>query len=242
MAKVWVTRSEPGAGLLASSLQEHGCTVLVAPVIEISSYPSARIEPGLGENSSPEVVMVLSGHAARAYISSEFLASGRNSLHIAVGAQTGAVLESAGLTVAYPAQATSEGILAMPVVLGLGKDSLVWLMVGHGGRKVLGEKLLAQQCVVHKFEFYKRIKLQLNSLVPTDICVVVLASAQAARYAGEQWFEAKGSAAVCVVVPSARVAKIALEIGFNNVHNTNSTNPAMVAQWVRTYLSSTRSE
>lgn len=242
MAKVWVTRSEPGASLLASSLRDHGCAVLLAPVIEISSYSSVLIEPSLGRNSSPEAVMVLSGHAARAYVSSKFLARGMNSLHIAVGAQTGAVLESAGLTVAYPDQATSEGILAMPVVLGLGSDSHVWLMVGHGGRKVISEKLLAQQCVVHKFEFYKRVELQLSSLVPTDICVVVLASAQGARYAGEQWFRAKGSAGVCVVVPSARVAKIALEIGFNNVHNTDSTNPAIVTQWVRTYLSSTKSE
>ncbi|NOX51014.1 MAG: uroporphyrinogen-III synthase [Gammaproteobacteria bacterium] len=242
MAKVWVTRSEPGASLLANSLRDHGCAVLLAPVIEISNYSSPRIEPGLGKNSSPEAVMVLSGHAARAYISSEFLANGMNSLHIAVGAQTGAVLESAGLTVAYPDQATSEGILAMPVVLELSRNSSVWLMAGQGGRKVLGEKLLAQQCAVHKFEFYKRVELQLKSLEPTDICVVVLASAQGARYAGEQWFEAKGSAGVCVVVPSARVAKIALEIGFNNVHNTDSTDPAMVTQWVRTYLSSTKSE
>lgn len=221
--KVWVTRSEPGAGRLARALEEAGYKVLQAPVLNIEPLDcSTPTEPAT-------VVVVLSEHAASRYVASKLAARAADTPHIAVGPRTGAYLEQHGLTVTVPSHATSEGLLEMAELRTLQAGDCVWIACGVGGRDLL-EATLRCRCTVHRLELYRRIAVERLDACLVSVDTIVASSAAALQTVHELW---PGDSDVLIVTPSHRVAQAAHALGFTNVRVADGAGPAAVERSLR---------
>ncbi len=222
---IWITRSEPGAGVLAEALQASGFDVWCQPLIEIEPLRPfqawvARGQWAIESAAAPDLIIALSGHAVREYLASALVRLAGDAPHIAVGAGTAALLTDAGFEVTQPGEATSEGILAMPQLAVLTAQHEVWILAGAGGRELVLQQLTEQVgCEVVKFELYRRRRATLQELPVAAIGVVSIASEGALRAFAEIWREAGGPVDVAILVPSERVAFSARAMGFENVHN-----------------------
>ena len=182
--RIWITRSEPGASELASLLNTHGFATWVAPVIEIEEITPPQVdlnaEPiaplAAVRGFAPDLVIVLSAHAARAYIASEYRQP--QVMHIAVGRQTAAALGQQDFSVQVPGEHTSEGIQALLEAQDLPPRACVWLLAGEGGRDRLAHYLRDERnAQVVKWAFYRRVNQQaLPEFSATQVSAVVVAS------------------------------------------------------------------
>ena len=77
---------------------------------------------------------------------------------LAVGESTAEVLKQAGITVQYPKQASTEGLLAMAELADV-QGKTVFLFKGTGGREELALQLQAKGASVLPIELYERKKL-----------------------------------------------------------------------------------
>ena len=167
---IWITRSEPGAGVLAEALQASGFDVWCQPLIEIEPLRPfqawvARGQWAIESAAAPDLIIALSGHAVREYLASALVRLAGDAPHIAVGAGTAALLTDAGFEVTQPGEATSEGILAMPQLAVLTAQHKVWILAGAGGRELVLQQLAEQAgCEVVKFELYRRRRATLQEL------------------------------------------------------------------------------
>lgn len=212
--RVWLTRSEPGASRQAKDLRAHGHEVLVVPVIETE----ALSEP-LPDGPFDTVVFV-SEHAVRFGLAALEASDGFGSAAVlAIGARTAAVLEQAGHPTENPDQATSEGLLALPALQHPGR---VLIVAGHGGRQVLEPALARRGGQVRRFECYRRRAVAPPSGSGVLSCdAVIAASGEALQMVAEFWIGAGGRADVPVLVPSARVAALGVELGLKTLHDCN---------------------
>ncbi len=222
--KVWLSRSRPGADRQAADLRAAGHRVVVAPVTDV--------EPLGGDlPAGPfDLVIFLSEHAVRwglAAVASEPWFAGARVL--AVGARTAEVLARRGVSAEAPAEAGSEGLLALPS-LGSMQGRRVLLVAGQGGRPVLGDTLARRGADVHRFDCYRRIAVTELPASVADCDVVIAASAEGLERVAAAWLDAGGRADVPVLVPSARVADRGVELGLCNLHDCGGADSAA---WLR---------
>ena len=207
--RIWITRSEPGASELAALLNSHGFATWVTPVIDIKAITPPRVEfdaeeltPGVAvRDFAPGLVIVLSAHAARAYIVSDYVQS--KAPHIAVGCQTASVLQRQGLSVQVPHKHTSEGIQTLLKTQHLPAQLCVWLLAGEGGRDTLAH-YLRDECHarVVKWAFYRRVNQHsLPNFTASQVSAVVIASVQGLHAFLGHWVALAGNMSVPVVVP-----------------------------------------
>lgn len=210
--KVWLTRSEPGAGRQARDLESRGYEVLVLPVIEVEALDT-RIPDG-----PFDFVVFLSEHAVRfglpALSGQSWFPAARI---LAVGARTAAVLGQAGHAAANPGQPTSEGLLALPALQQPGR---VLVVAGQGGRQLLEPAVTARGGLVQRFECYRRRPRPPANDAPVLQCdVIIAASGEALQVVAPFWLSAGGRRDVPVLVPSARVAGLGVELGLQTLHD-----------------------
>lgn len=247
MARVWITRSEPGASVLAQLLEQHGVSAWVAPVLEVMPIVPWRalindVEAGTVEEclqTKPALVIALSAHAVQAAIAAGLLSHAGTADFLAVGQRTASVLKEQGIDAHVPGLSSSEGLLQMEHINVLSADSTVWVFAGVGGRDLVTrylQDMLAARVV--KFELYQRQSVHVGAIEAQALDAVVTSSQQAVVAVAEQWREAQGSFAVPLVVPSIRVAELAAEIGFTNVHTAVNASAgetlAMLEQLIET--------
>ncbi len=207
---IWVTRTEPGASREAEALARLGHQVWCQPVLEIAPLPLAETPA-----HAPDVVITVSGHAARQALAAGLVPRTAAALHIAIGAETARVLAQADIAARVPQAATSEGVLAMPEIRNLPPGSVVWLWAGRGGRDVLRQALTATLgCVVVKFELYLRRRCAPVDLPEQPITAVIVSSIEGLQAFTDTWQQAGGGYNVCLVVVSPRVAAEARTLGF----------------------------
>lgn len=240
---IWVTRTEPGAGLLCSTLQRQGHKVWCAPVLEIEWLRPWRCIHTLQARicdaaqarqvaaTAPDIVFVMSAHAAREYLACGLAAAHQQLVHIAVGEQSAAVLRTSLPGVMMPALATSEGLLQMPEVSGLAENACAWIVAGADGRDVLAQGLQQQGLQqVYKFELYRRQPLPVANIPVDQIAVIIIGSIAGLENAVQLWLNAGGSRQVKLLVPSARVAEKAAELGFAHVYNSHGASAETISQ------------
>jgi uroporphyrinogen-III synthase len=211
--KVWVSRSRPGAERQAAALREAGYEPVVAPVIEIETL----------EQTPPEgpfdTVIFLSEHAVRLGLPAlEQLPWFAGTQRLAVGARTAAGLELRGLNVAIPPVATSEGLLDLTRLRRLQRRRVL-LVTGAGGRSLLDRELVARGALVRRLECYRRVVRQRLEADVHGCDAVIAASGEGLRQVATLWLGAGGRADVPVLVPSARVARLGVELGLFNLHD-----------------------
>lgn len=229
-----LTRTEPGASYQAQLLRARGFQARVSPVLDIlpltpplfsrrrkGGWVPADVSAAVA--APPKLVIVLSGHAARAGLRSGVLDGLGNALFVAVGSQTAQLLREAGRVVEVPLLESSEGVLQMPLIQTLLPADNVWVLAGTGGRTTLSERLLDEHGVsVLKVALYERVERKLAAdVLPESIGGVVIGSVGGLSSFAGQWGASKGDKAVPIVVPSARVASAAARSGFTSVYTAD---------------------
>lgn len=211
--RVWVTRSQPGADRQAAALRDAGHDPVVAPVIRIEITGSAP-PPGPFDE-----LVFLSEHAVRAGLpplrAAPWFIDARA---FAVGARTASVLADAGVPAATPAEPTSEGLLALPEFAAL-DGHRVLLVRGVGGRELLEQTLTERGAAVARFDCYRRAPVRRLDPRVLGCQAIIAASGEGLHQVAALWLEAGGAADVPVLVPSARVAGLGVEVGLSSLHD-----------------------
>ena len=220
---VWVTRTEPGASREAEAIAERGHQVWCEPVIEIENLAVAV------PTDEPDVVITLSGHAARRAATLGLTERSGAALHVAIGAETARLLAAADVQALIPGEASSEGVRAMPEMQSLPAGAIVWLWAGRGGRDLLARTLTeARGCSVVKFELYLRRRKAPINLPAAPITAVVASSVEGLQAFADAWQQAGGGYNVGLVAVSSRVAAEAQALGFTRVVESNGADAAAV--------------
>jgi uroporphyrinogen-III synthase len=207
-----MSRSQPGADRQAGELRAAGHDVVVAPVLDVEPIPAQppsgpfRYLVFLSEHAVRFGLPALGDHAATAAV-------------LAVGTRTADVLEHAGVRVtATPPEATSEGLLDLPELQHL-RGAAVLLVGGAGGRTLLARTLTERGARVARFECYRRCAVTAVDPAVFDCDVIVAASAEGLVRVAALWLPAGGRSDVPVLVPSARVARLGVEVGLQSLHD-----------------------
>lgn len=226
--RVWVTRSQPGADRQADDLRRGGHEAVVAPVLKAVATPRPPPEGPF------DVVIFLSEHAVRFGLpllqQQPWMSRARV---LAVGARTAAVLEAAGVDARMPAgPATSEGLLSSPMLEDVA-GRRVLLVRGRGGRAVLAAELRKRGAVVVGYACYRREALSRVD-VEVRVCdAILVSSGEGLREVVQLWRAAAGRDDVPVLVPSARVARLGVELGFSNLHDCGGADSGAVLAALR---------
>lgn len=211
--KVWVSRTRPGADRQARDLAAAGYHPVISPVLTIQVLDR---EPPDGPF---HYVIFLSEHGVRcglpALVRRRLLAGASV---LAVGTGTAALLADEQVSALAPDEATSEGLLALPE-LAAPRGARVLVVSGEGGRGLLGETLSRRGAEVVRYDCYRRSVVTTLAPGVLDCQVLIAGSGDGLRQMARLWFDAGGRADVAVLVPSARVAALGVELGFLNLHD-----------------------
>lgn len=222
--RVWITRTEPGAGRQADALRAAGFTCVVAPVLTIEPLDGSA-PPG-----PFDIMVFLSEHAVvhglprLARLTAKGAAMDRVQV-LAVGARTASALAAAGWPAGSPGRADSEGLLAMPE-LEAPRGRRILLVCGADGRMLIANELRARGASVTRFVCYRRRTLEVAEDKIAAADVIVAGSADGLTQIARIWFRAGLSPDVRVLVPSERVRRHGVALGFRNVHDCGGSDTA----------------
>lgn len=155
--------------------------------------------------------------------------------YFAVGQQTAQILNHYGCQVLAPQQQNTEGLLQeMPQLQKL-KNKSVIIFRGGGGRTTLGETLESRGASVSYCELYQRIiepdkVLEAQALLPETGCIVA--------HSGEllQALGLSSCSSTALVVPSQRVAEMACDLNYQNIHIAENALPESMFKAVQIAL------
>ncbi|HEX7036578.1 MAG TPA: uroporphyrinogen-III synthase [Pseudomonadales bacterium] len=219
-----MSRSQPGADRQAAELRAAGHRVVVAPVLAIEA-----LQPPLPAGDF-DLVLFLSEHAVRFGLTAIAELSWFGAARVlAVGARTAERLAERGVDPEVPAEPTSEGLLALPTLERVA-GRRVLLVAGEGGRSLLAETLTARGAEVVRYECYRRVALDRLDPAVLDCDVLIAASGDGLEQAARLWRAHGGRDDLAVLVPSARVAALGVELGFVNLHDCAGADSAA---WLR---------
>lgn len=235
MKNLWITRSQPGADELARAVVDVSVRVQVTPVLRIVPSDGWRgTTPPL-----PDLVIVTSRHATKTYQLSELFKRSRGVPHIAIGSATQKGLEGAVNDLSCPQVKSSEGVLALPALLELAANAVVWLIGGEGGREVLQGSLANRGVQPVKLDFYRRQLLSGRELseVFARTPELVEVSSQTSLGVLSEGF-ARQSSRPQLVVASERLAELARERGFVQIEIADSAEVEAMARAVKRIVAS----
>ena len=219
MTCVWITRSEPGAGRLERALNEAGFQSVNAPVL------TTEVVRGIAPSEEFDVTVFLSEHAVKYAIEGKWRSAAPV---VAVGPTTGDALRSAGLQPVHPGQASSEGVFELFEQQYSDVQSVL-IVAGAGGREDLAKWLKDKGVRVRTWITYRRILLR--PFVDIGGCdAVVVSSAEVLSRIAELCFEYANidEDQLSVLVPSDRVAEVAVSLGFRRIFNCDGADPQAV--------------
>ena len=158
--------------------------------------------------------------------------------YLAVGQASTDAFSDININSRCPDEATSEGLLSMPVLSDV-KDKKIVILRGEGGRETLAQQLVKRGAKVNYSQLYRRqsiVSNKENDLLKWQqlkITIIVVTSAETlltlvARVKGSdlQWLQR-----CTIIVPSLRVAKIADENGLTHVEiSAGASNQAILQQ------------
>jgi uroporphyrinogen-III synthase len=150
-SRVVVARAADQAGLLLDALRDHGLDPVPIPAIEIRLEPAGgTLDAAAAQAGRFDWIVLTSANGARALIESTRRAGSQPSRPgvrcAAVGGTTAAVLERAGLEVAFQPATPTAGALAAE--LPLGPAARVFVVRGDQAGSTLAERLRARGAAV----------------------------------------------------------------------------------------------
>ena len=210
-----VTRTEPGASLQAKALNDAGFESRICSLLAVEC---CEIPPLSAE--TPDIVFFMSVHAVRCGLGHvrDLLAAARC---FAVGGATADALGAKSIEARVPeADESTEGLLGLAELSEL-SEARVLIVRGEGGREKLAVELEARGAQVECLDVYRRVPnrpgmMDLQEVLQgglQEVDTVVIASGDGVRALAE--VAAKDHRGkLNLVVPSKRVADVALELGF----------------------------
>ena len=248
---VLVTRPPGQAQELCAAVADAGFTVHSLPLLQL--LPLAEPAPSLRQLVQDldrfQHVIFVSGNAVRfgmAWIESCWPQLPVGIEWYAVGDATARLLLPFGIKAHTPgADMTSEGLLALPQLQDLAGQRVL-LVKGEGGRQALGTRLGERGAAVEELACYRRAAPCLGSgelaqkLGQWDIGLIMISSGEglANLLALLSPAETTKFSYITLLVPSARVAEMALAAGFGRVITAeNASDSAMLralAAWQTT--------
>lgn len=148
-----------------------------------------------------------------------------------VGATTGALLTAAGISCQVPADYSSEGLLALADLAAIAGQKVLIVRGQEGGREYLCETLEQRGAAVDYLPVYTRRGCAYpqgfrGTLDPTRLLVAVVYSGESLRYLAclMDW----PAHDLRLIVPSTRLQKLAMQLGFDKVIVCMPTDDAVV--------------
>ena len=205
MMRVWVTRTEPGAGRLSRRLTGAGYAVLNAPVLHIEDTSNAA------PTACFDFVLFVSSHAVECAFATVWGPALAPGVAAGIGRAAETALRSRGIRprlrgVTNAAAVTRALVTPPPRTL---------VVKGEGGRDVVQNWVRSHGASVVEWDVYRRVPAK-PSLGDERIDAIVAASGDGVREVAALWFAGGRSGSVPLLVPSARVAGIAASYGFEN--------------------------
>ncbi len=217
--RVWVTRTEPGASRLSRRLARAGYAALNAPVlyIEDTANPAPK--------GCFDFVLFVSAHAVERAFAAGWGAALRPGVAAGIGAAAETALSSRDVRMRVCGLAD-----AVAVTHALGTPPAWTLIVkGEGGRDVVQNWVRSHGASITEWDVYRRVPAR-PSLSDETIDAVVAASGDGLRELAELWFADGRNGSVPLLVPSSRVAGLAVAYGFDNAIVTDgAADDAVVA-------------
>jgi len=223
-SRLLITRFEPHAQLLADKLNAIGCFTIAQPLLTVMPLTDPKI---LNRFLSLhyDLVIAVSGNAVK-YAQQQVTEQWPKATYIAVGQSTQKQLSVATeQNVLCPEESfDSEGLLALKALQSI-QSKRILIIRGEGGRDFLENELKARGAVVHFFQTYKRVKIDLNghelvkNWLQAQINGVIISSIEILN----QLFSIVPSnyvtwlSGLTLYVPSQRVADQAAKLGAKHV-------------------------
>jgi uroporphyrinogen-III synthase len=234
--KIVVTRPRDQAVQLAQRIEQAGGVPLLFPLLDIEAVPDNQaLQEQLARLDQFNLAIFISPNAVH-YGMAAIRASGHlpNQLKIAtVGQGSARALRELGVTgvIAPVERFDSEGLLALPELQQVA-GWRVLIFRGNGGRELLGDTLRARGATVEYACCYQRSKPQFDvgALLASAPDAITVTSSEALAHLwqvlGEQ---ASPLLATPLFVPHARIAELAHEQGWQQVHVTPAGDDGLLA-------------
>lgn len=226
--KFLITRPEPQAHQLASTLNSAGFQSLCQPLFDYQANQSeAELKNLLSKTSQPILIFV---SKAAVQFANTLLPISRwqTTSIIAVGTATKDALAKLAIkNVAMPQRQDSEGLLSLPELTNVTNKDVI-IVRGDGGRELIAKQLQLKGANVHYFESYKKYWLSLpestaNTWRDHNISAIIITSnallesvVQLTRNGDNFWQN------TCLwLVISERIATNAKALGLRNIICSN---------------------
>ncbi len=219
MNRVWITRTEPGASRFADVMREAGFDPVVAPVLTIAR--TGEVAP----RGRFDTAVFVSEHAA--CYAGELTLDSETTL-VAIGRATRTELERQGRRVAVTEPSSDALIARWQASETRALLERLVLVKGEGGRETL-PVALARYSELTVWDAYRRETKTVAR--PDSLDAIVCSSGDGVR-AMALADEARNQS-LPLIVPSARVAAIAVELGYRNTHITQGAAVDVVVACLR---------
>jgi uroporphyrinogen-III synthase len=250
--RVLVTRPADRSTEFAAALTAAGAVPVLQPLLNI--VPLSLPENEVAIKKSRSLLMNLDGYQSLIFISVNSVHHGLDQIEqywpqwpmeidvYAIGGATAAALAERDITVRHSAKAmNSESLLACRDLQDINR-SRVLIIRGVGGREFLATELRKRGAVVDYAECYQRCKPDIDSgqlqalLLQHKINIVALNSGETLNH----FTELMGAAALLypVLVPSLRVAGIAMTQGYQTVIQADNASTAASLAALNYYVQS----
>ncbi len=225
-----VTRPEPQAGELAQAIiAQHGQAV-VMPMINIQPLSEDhRIRDIVLGLDLYDQIIVTSRPAAQFGLELIEQYWPQLPIHLqwfAIGKGTASTLAACMIKPCHSDTGVdSEALLSMPELQNI-NDSRILIIKGKGGRTLLPQELERRGASITTLEVYQRQRCEyshhelVKQLESHDINVILCGSGETVTHLGH-YLPELNRPDYLVIVPSERVARHALALGFQQVHNAN---------------------
>ena len=213
-----MTRTEPGASRLARRLAGAGYEVLNAPVLGIEDT-AADVPPGCFD-----FVLFVSAHAVERAFAHGWGDRPPARWTAGIGAATEDALRERGIE---PRPSGLRDAAAVTTALAE-PPSRMLLVKGEGGRDVVQNWARSHGRSVSEWDVYRRIPAT-PKLDGIRIDAIVAASGDGLRGIARLWFAGRRERSVPLLVPSARVARLAAGLGFDRLVVTDGAGDDAVA-------------
>ncbi|NRA69734.1 MAG: uroporphyrinogen-III synthase [Gammaproteobacteria bacterium] len=220
IGRVLLTRPRDKNDELAEFLSRQRIETLGRPMLEIVSVTSLTQQQQLVNLSRYDIVIVISANAIK-FLENKVKVWPNNIDYYAIGAATAQQMLALGLLVKSPNQPITESLLELSSLQRLSARRIL-ILRGVGGRELLFEQLTGRGAIVEHCEIYQRQPVnyeplkELTSWKKAKIKTIVVTSGEILKNllglitkSSSSWlFDCN------LVVPSQRVADLALEMGF----------------------------
>jgi len=234
---VVVTRPRDQAVQLARRIEHAGGKPLLFPLLEIKAVPNTKLLlEQISRLEQFDIAIFISPNAVR-YGIAAIRSAGEippNLKIVTVGQGSAKALLEKGITsVIAPTESfDSEGLLALPELQHV-SGWRVMIFRGDGGRELLGDALKSRGAMVEYATCYLRSKPQQNAaeLLSAKPDAISVTSSEALGYLWEM-MEDKDRGLLRntpLFVPHARIAKLAREQGWPNIHLTGSGDDGLIS-------------